>query len=287
MEQKRNKAEIDRIVANANTIWGIERMAPLSEREDAIARKYLAGELSADAFGPALIAASDRTMRWKSEEQCARDVQSLELYKRIDPETYFHGLQLMNRIDGADTYAKVQAADRILSYKSYFEMARYPSQGKFDRAHMLAIHERMFRDLYYFAGQLRDMPMQIDSVTRFVAPHRIPSALDAFFEKLRAIDCRKGLKKEQFIAHAAQRLTDINIIHPFREGNGRSKRVFFTAWAEHAGFAFDWAKCKEEEWLYADQCAFDSSRDGKRDVSYLQYLLDRAVDKIDESARER
>ncbi len=66
MEQKRNKAEIDRIVANANTIWGIERMAPLSEREDAIARKFLAGELSADAFGPALIAASDRTMRRKS-----------------------------------------------------------------------------------------------------------------------------------------------------------------------------------------------------------------------------
>ncbi len=214
---------------------------------------------------------------FKSQEQQEQDINSLELYKRIDPETYFHGLQLINKIEGADTYEKVNELDRILSHERYLELGKEPLQGNFDLAHFKAIHGYLFQDIYYFAGQLRDLPMEIDPVTRFVPPHRIQSSLDIFFEKLKQTDFLRGLDKDSFITQMAQRLTDINIIHPFREGNGRSKRVFFSELAKNAGYELDWERCAKEEWKFADECAFDSSRDGKRDISYLKYLLDKAV----------
>lgn len=72
---------------------------------------------------------------FKSKEQQAQDINSLEIYKRIDPETYFHGLQLINKIEGADTYEKVNALDRVISRKRYNELAIKPLQGNFDLAH--------------------------------------------------------------------------------------------------------------------------------------------------------
>ena len=218
---------------------------------------------------------------FKSQEQQEQDINSLELYKRIDPETYFHGLQLINKIEGADTYEKVNELDRILSQERYLELGKNPLEGNFDLAHLRAIHGYLFQDIYYFAGQLRDMPMEIDPVTRFVHPNKIQSSLDVFFQKLKQSDFLKGLDKESFITQMAQRLTDINIIHPFREGNGRSKRVFFSDLAKNAGYELAWERCTKEEWKYADECAFDSNRDGKRDISYLKYLLDKAVSPLE------
>lgn len=219
-------------------------------------------------------------IKFKSKEQQAQDISSLELYKRIDPETYFHGLQLINKIEGADTYEKVNALDRKLSLSRYGDLQKKPLEGNFDLAHLKAIHGYLFQDIYYFAGQLRDMPMQIDPVTRFVNPYKIESLLDVFFQKLQKSNFLKGLGKKSFITQMAQRLTDINIIHPFRDGNGRSKRVFFSELAKNAGYELNWYRCTNNEWKYADECAFDSSRDGKRDISYLKYLLDKAVSPI-------
>lgn len=220
-------------------------------------------------------------IKFKNPQRQAKDLKDLALYKRIDPEAYFHGLQLINKIEGADKYKIVNQCDRHLSTIRDMELRESPIVGKFDLAHLQAVHEYLFQDIYYFAGKLRDVPMEIDPITRFVSPSKLPSTLDKFFRQLKQSNYMKGLGKDAFITQMAQRLTDINIIHPFREGNGRSKRVFFSQLAENAGYKLDWSKCAKEEWKYADEAAFDSSRDGKRDISYLKYLLDQAVSPLE------
>ena len=58
MERKLSKEEIDKVIANCNTIWGIEGMAPLSEKEEEVARKFLAGEMSQEEYDVAFFKAA-------------------------------------------------------------------------------------------------------------------------------------------------------------------------------------------------------------------------------------
>ena len=58
MERNLSKKEIDRVIANGNTIWGIEGLAPLSEKEEDVARKFLAGEISQEEFRIAFLKAA-------------------------------------------------------------------------------------------------------------------------------------------------------------------------------------------------------------------------------------
>lgn len=209
----------------------------------------------------------------KSEEEQNKDIEFLNRIKWRQ-DIYFEQLQLRNKLVGVDTIEKVNIADRELSSD---RLMMIDPSGKCDLQHLLFIHGYLFQDIYYFAGKLRDVPMEIDPVTRFVSPKFLPERLNKFFSNLKKENNLKGLEKDKFIERMAEYLTDINILHPFREGNGRSKRVFFQELARQAGYELDWAKCSKEEWKFADECAFDSSRDGKRDTSYLKILLERAI----------
>lgn len=213
----------------------------------------------------------------KSEDEQKKD---LEILARIRwrEDLYFHALQLRTKLVGVDTYEKVSQADRTVSWLRTSELKDSgASLGNFDLRHLCAIHEHLFQDIYYFAGKLRNVNMMIDEVVRFEDVKTLPGKLDKFFNNLKKENNLCGLDKEKFVSRMADCLTDINMLHPFREGNGRAKRLFFTGLAEQAGYHLDWDKASKEEWLYADESAFDSSKDGKRNTDYLKVLLDRAV----------
>lgn len=216
----------------------------------------------------------------KSKEQQALDLESLSLYKRISRDDYFEYLQLITKLEGIDTYEAVNKADRELSTVRALKLEKHPLDGEFDLDRFQRTHEYLFQDIYYFAGQLRDLPMEIDSVTRFASPKFLEMRLPEFFRQLKADNYLRGLPKSKFIGKLANYLTDINILHPFREGNGRTKRQFFGELSATAGWKLDWNAVSKDEWKMADECAFDSSRDKCRDTSYLRILLDKAIQPI-------
>lgn len=218
----------------------------------------------------------------KSPGQQVSDLNQLELYKRIDKEQYFEELQLCNKLEGVDTFEAVNEADRFLSERRAAELEKNPIDGKFNLAHYKAVHEHLFQDIYYFAGQLRDVDMEIDSITRFTPANKLQPALDKFFTKLNNVDKNlQGLNKEAFKEKLADYLTDINKLHPAREGNGRTKRTFFRQLAKEAGYELNWAACSKDEWKLADECAFDSKRDyGVSDTTYLKELLKKAISPV-------
>jgi cell filamentation protein len=81
--------------------------------------------------------------------------------------------------------------------------------------------------------------------------------------------CR--LKKAQFIERMAYYMGEINALHPFREGNGRTAREFFRQLSLNANYVLDFGKVNKDELLTADIEAFD----GKYEK--LIKILDKAI----------
>ena len=61
-----------------------------------------------------------------------------------------------------------------------------------------------------------------------------------------------GLSKEGFCAALAEYYCEINMIHPFREGNGRVQRVLFEHLALFNGYELDWSDITANEWVQAN-----------------------------------
>lgn len=59
-------------------------------------------------------------------------------------------------------------------------------------------------------------------------------------EELRNDNVLRGMERSQFIERLAYHYEQFNYIHPFREGNGRTQRVFWGRVANDAGWQLDW-----------------------------------------------
>src|SRR5271166_2523493 len=68
-----------------------------------------------------------------------------------------------------------------------------------------------------------------------VLPRFTLCAMRALFDRLRREKFLRGLTSREFAARAAHTLAELNAIHPFREGNGRTQLTYLTLLAEQAG----------------------------------------------------
>jgi cell filamentation protein len=118
-----------------------------------------------------------------------------------------------------------------------------------DAAELLAIHKQLFGNVYDWAGQIRtvDIRKNADGAEYFLIVAKIPTALDFVFNELANENQLRGLDKKQFIARLAYFYDQLNYIHPFREGNGRAQRVFWSRVAHDAGYSIDWNKVVGDE----------------------------------------
>jgi cell filamentation protein len=112
--------------------------------------------------------------------------------------------------------------------------------GTFDVPHLRAIHRHLFQDVFPWAGDFRVVNISKGNAPFGPAIH-IASAVTEALAKLRSEDLLTGLTPTQFAARAAFYLGEINAIHPFREGNGRTQREFIRQLALHAGHPLSWA----------------------------------------------
>jgi fido (protein-threonine AMPylation protein) len=97
---------------------------------------------------------------------------------RLDPAS---GL-LKNRFGITDEATLEQTEATLVSARSY-ELARTPLQGRFDLAHLQAIHRYLFGDVYEWAGQLRTIDISKGG-NRFAHHAHIASAAAPIFKKL-------------------------------------------------------------------------------------------------------
>ena len=108
--------------------------------------------------------------------------------------------------------------------------------GKFDVPHYLSIHHHLFQDVYAWAGEIRSIRVG-KAGNWFCYPEYIPGELARAFREYGDPDKVAELPSDEFARHTAHLLAEINAVHPFREGNGRTQLTFLTLLAANAGYA--------------------------------------------------
>ncbi len=125
------------------------------------------------------------------------------------------------------------------------------SPPPYNLAYMQHLHHLLFSDLYSWAGEIRNIDISKGG-TRFCNFQRIAAESHKLFSSLENEEWLNNLTKESFCAKLAEYYCEINVLHPFREGNGRVQRLLFEHLSLAAGYDLDWSDISNEEWIQAN-----------------------------------
>lgn len=124
--------------------------------------------------------------------------------------------------------------------------------GRFDLAHLKAIHRHLFQDVYDWAGQVRTVEIAKGG-SQFQFRRFIGTGMADVHRRLTEADFLQGLSAAAFAREAGEIIGDINHVHPFREGNGRVQMIFLRQLAEQAGHRFDLTRIERDAWMHASR----------------------------------
>ncbi|NMB96440.1 MAG: cell filamentation protein Fic [Clostridiaceae bacterium] len=168
-------------------------------------------------------------------------IQSIYCYK--DTEVYKNKLNIRD----PDNLLSIE---NDLTYQRLSELHIEPVRGHFGVRHLLNIHKYIFQDLYYFAGKIRKEDI-IKGDTRFCSCQYIMENLNNLLLELKKNNFLIGLSINDFIEKSAFLLSELNMIHPFREGNGRAIREYYRCLALKNGYIIDWSLVDSKDLLNA------------------------------------
>ncbi|MDP4537853.1 Fic family protein [Alkalimonas collagenimarina] len=161
---------------------------------------------------------------------------------------------LVNLLDIQDPQELAEAesefsAERYRTYES-----RQLSLADFSFEHLQHLHHHLFQDLYEWAGQVREVDISKGS-TRFCTCSRIQPEATKLFALIPNL---AGLNNENdLITKVADLYCEMNILHPFREGNGRVQRFFFEELLFTLGYELRWPQISKETWIDANIAGYD------------------------------
>jgi len=172
-----------------------------------------------------------------------------------DPYLY-PGTDVLRNIPGIRNAEALITFETLNSGARMYELRLQPTGGNFDAAHLKAIHKYIFQDVYPWAGQFRTTLLGKAQfaggpVTYFTAPHLLEHEAQRILEGLHRANLLKGLSRSEFARKAALLLTELNSLHPYREGNGRTQRIFVGALARQAGHALHFGVVSQERMIRA------------------------------------
>lgn len=107
------------------------------------------------------------------------------------------------------------------------------------------LHKQLFGDLYEWAGTVRSMNISKKG-TIFCNFEDIERIGTLKFQRLAEQNYLKGLTKSRFIDELTEFYHDMNMLHPFREGNGRTLRLFITLLVRNAGYTLNFSDCDND-----------------------------------------
>lgn len=196
----------------------------------------------------------------------------------LDPES---GL-LRNRL-GITEEGELNRAEATLSTIRAYELDQLPAPARFDLAHLQSIHQTLLGDVYPWAGELRSVDITKGN-TMFAHAGMIESAGAQLFRQLDREQNLRGLDADQFSKRAGHYLGEVNVLHPFREGNGRAQRAFVNQIAQAAGYHIAWANVTRDEMTRASIEAYGGNSDRMAGLIRAN-LTDRDRDRAAELAR--
>lgn len=155
---------------------------------------------------------------------------------------------LINRLDIHDK-DKLLTAETSLVATRLYQLQKNPVKGKFDYNHLCRIHQHIFQDLYDWAGKTRTV--NIAKASLFCLVQFIQSYSGSIFPAYYNDCTRAKDDPEEFIHVFTAHYADLNALHPFREGNGRSQREFARELCLECGYSLDLRHTNHEEMISA------------------------------------
>lgn len=163
---------------------------------------------------------------------------------------------LQNKLNIHDKNTLLQAEIELTSAR-LFELQEKSIKGNFDFNHLCKIHKYIFQDLFSWAGKPRTVDIGKGNIFCFV--QNIPSYANSIFSRYYD-DCQSAKhNKEKFVHILTEHYADLNALHPFREGNGRTQREFTRELCLNCGYTFDLTKTCHEEMLHASIASFNGN----------------------------
>ncbi len=152
---------------------------------------------------------------------------------------------LINKLDIWDD-KELKEEERKITAEAKFRLKVNPLDGNFDFDHLKDIHYELFNEIYKWAGEIRQIHMLKDR-----EPFCLPEHIESYAKKIFG-----DLKKEKFYIFYSDEITieklskffsDLNVLHPFRDGNGRTQRIFMEMLCEINGLKIDFDDVSKEE----------------------------------------
>ncbi|MNN54586.1 Adenosine monophosphate-protein transferase NmFic [compost metagenome] len=127
------------------------------------------------------------------------------------------------------------------------------------------IHKYLFEDIYDFAGKVRDVNIAKGGF-RFVPAMYLQAALDNIAKM-----------RQSTFDEIIEKYVEMNVAHPFREGNGRSMRIWLdTILKKELKQVVDWSKVDQEDYMLAME------RSPVKDVEIKLLIKAALTDKIND-----
>lgn len=130
---------------------------------------------------------------------------------------------------------------------------------------LLEIHRYLFEDIYDFAGKIREVNIAKGNF-RFAPVMYLHAALDNI-EKM----------PQSTFDEIVEKYVEMNVAHPFREGNGRSTRIWLDLILnQELNMVIDWSKIDKDDYLLAME------RSPIKDIEIKHLLKGALADKIND-----
>jgi cell filamentation protein len=169
---------------------------------------------------------------------------------------------LRNRL-GITTGRELRHVEAELTASRIYDLIRNPIPGAYDLAHLRAFHRQIFQDLYDWAGEPRTVSIGRGGKL-FSLPQHIEADAAELFGWLARSEHLAGRDRDAFVDDLTELYADLNALHPFRDGNGRTQRAFLGQLAVDARHPIHWAAMDPAENNAASKAAHEGDNDALR-----------------------
>lgn len=174
-------------------------------------------------------------------------VQSIYCYPDTDV--------LINKLGIRDKDTLKDAETEFVAIKQ-MALLQNPIPGRFTKTHLIRIHRFLFEDVYPFAGHIRREQISKGD-TMFYPPDTIDRQLKKIFAQIHEKQLLKETDRQKQIENLSWVMAELNMVHPFREGNGRSTRELVRCMALEYGLHINWGNTDRETLINAAIDAVD------------------------------
>lgn len=148
-----------------------------------------------------------------------------EIQDQINWDSYLiPGSNVLKNKLGITNSDELKGIEKNIVRKKLAYLYLKPVKGNFDTEHLLNIHKFIFDEIYPFAGKFRICSMQKN--TMFCNPEEIQNHLTEILKEMNEVFNQDISSIQEFAFKLGSYYYDLIYVHPFREGNGRSIRVF-------------------------------------------------------------